>query len=47
MTIPIPGFKTVKQVVENVNSLDFGPLTKSQMHEIEELLHPKGEMAGV
>jgi len=36
-TIPIPGFKTVKQVEENAGAMDFGPLTHSQMLEIEEL----------
>ena len=37
-TIPIPGFKTVKQIEENVAAMDFGPLTAEQMEEIEELL---------
>jgi aryl-alcohol dehydrogenase-like predicted oxidoreductase len=36
-TIPIPGFKTVRQVEENANALDFGPLNHAQMIEIEEL----------
>lgn len=36
-TIPIPGFKTEKQVEENAGALDFGPLTQSQMQEIEEI----------
>jgi aryl-alcohol dehydrogenase-like predicted oxidoreductase len=38
-TVPIPGFKTAKQVKENAKALDFGPLTKRQMHEIENLVH--------
>ncbi len=37
-TIPIPGFKTVKQMEENAGALQFGPLTKEQMKEIENLL---------
>jgi aryl-alcohol dehydrogenase-like predicted oxidoreductase len=37
-TIPIPGFRTVKQVEENVGALDFGPLTPAQMHEIQVIL---------
>ncbi|MEN8118144.1 MAG: aldo/keto reductase [Bacteroidota bacterium] len=37
-TIPIPGFKTVKQVEENAGALQFGPLTKSQMKEIKSIL---------
>jgi aryl-alcohol dehydrogenase-like predicted oxidoreductase len=36
-TIPIPGFKTERQVEENVQAMDFGPLTQSQMQEIEEI----------
>ena len=36
-TIPIPGFKTERQVEENAGALDFGPLTHSQMLEIEEI----------
>jgi len=38
-TIPIPGFKTVKQVKDNTKALDFGPLTGDQMLEIKTLLH--------
>ncbi len=37
LTIPIPGFKTERQVEENVGAMDFGPLTQSQMEEIEEI----------
>ena len=37
-TIPIPGFKTVQQVEENVGAMRFGPLKPEQMREIEELL---------
>ena len=37
-TIPIPGFRTVKQVEENCGALDFGPLEKDQMREIEAIL---------
>jgi aryl-alcohol dehydrogenase-like predicted oxidoreductase len=36
-TIPIPGFKTERQVEENAGAMDFGPLTHSQMQEIEEI----------
>lgn len=38
MTVPIPGFKTVKQVEENCKAMDFGPLTPAQMHEIDQIL---------
>lgn len=37
-TIPIPGFKTVKQVEENCAALNFGPLTTQQMQEVNSLL---------
>ena len=37
-TLPIPGFRTVKQVEENCGAMDFGPLTGEQMQEIEVLL---------
>lgn len=37
-TVPIPGFKTVKQVEENCKSLEFGPLTADQMGEIDRIL---------
>lgn len=37
-TIPIPGFRTVKQVEENVTAMDFGPLTIEQIQEIDTLL---------
>ena len=37
-TIPIPGFKTVRQVEENAAAMDFGPLTAAQMAEIDTLL---------
>jgi len=39
-TIPIPGFKNVKQVTENAKAMEFGPLTRSQMNEIESILQP-------
>jgi aryl-alcohol dehydrogenase-like predicted oxidoreductase len=37
-TIPIPGFKTVEQVEENVAALQFGPLSHDQMTQIDQLL---------
>jgi aryl-alcohol dehydrogenase-like predicted oxidoreductase len=37
-TIPIPGFRTVKQVEENAGALQHGPLTPEQMREIDTLL---------
>lgn len=37
-TIPIPGFRTEKQVEENARAMEFGPLTPEQMHQIEVIL---------
>ena len=37
-TLPIPGFRTVKQVEENCGAMDFGPLASEQMQEIEAIL---------
>ena len=34
-TIPIPGFKTVTQVQENIQAMEFGPLSKGQMQKID------------
>lgn len=36
--IPIPGFRTEKQVIENCGALQFGPLTQEQMVEIDAIL---------
>lgn len=37
-TIPIPGFKTVAQVEENVAALRLGPLTAQQMAQVQAIL---------
>ena len=37
-TIPIPGFKTIKQVEENIGATNFGPLSEVQMNQISEIL---------
>lgn len=36
-TIPIPGFKTVAQVKENIRAMEFGLLTNEQMRKIDEI----------
>jgi aryl-alcohol dehydrogenase-like predicted oxidoreductase len=36
--IPIPGFKRIEQVEENVAALWFGPLSTDQMAEVTELM---------
>ena len=33
--VPIPGFKSVKQVTENAGAMEFGPLTEAQVKEIQ------------
>ena len=38
VTVPIPGFKNIHQVEENVGALVHGPLTQAQMIEIESLI---------
>lgn len=40
--IPIPGFRTVKQVEENCGALEFGALAQDQMSEIEDILQRGG-----
>jgi aryl-alcohol dehydrogenase-like predicted oxidoreductase len=40
--VPIPGFKSVAQVDENVGALDAGPLTAEQMEFVERLLERAG-----
>lgn len=40
-TIPIPGFKTVKQAEENAKAMEFGPLTDAQVKEIDTLLEDR------
>jgi aryl-alcohol dehydrogenase-like predicted oxidoreductase len=37
-TLPIPGFRTVAQVKENAAAMQFGPLSKEQMKEINRIL---------
>lgn len=37
-TIPIPGFKTVEQVMENAGAMEKGPLLPHHMEEIATLL---------
>jgi aryl-alcohol dehydrogenase-like predicted oxidoreductase len=38
VTIPIPGFKNVRQVEENAGAMEFGPLDPAQMRAIEAIL---------
>lgn len=38
LTIPIPGFKTVKQVQENAGAMQFGALSPDQMRQIDQIL---------
>jgi Predicted oxidoreductases (related to aryl-alcohol dehydrogenases) len=36
--VPIPGFKNIKQVEDNVRALEFGPLTKKQVEEVNQII---------
>lgn len=36
--VPIPGFKSVKQVTENAGALQFGPLTESQVKDVQAIV---------
>ena len=36
--VPIPGFKSVEQVKENVGAMQFGPLTEAQVNGIQEVV---------
>ena len=40
-TVPIPGFKNIKQVEDNAAAMEIGPLTTEQMNEIDKLLGRK------
>jgi aryl-alcohol dehydrogenase-like predicted oxidoreductase len=39
VTIPIPGARNEKQIVENAGALQYGPLSQSQMDEIETIVN--------
>lgn len=39
VTIPIPGFKTPQQIMENARAMELGKLTPEQMQEINQLLY--------
>jgi aryl-alcohol dehydrogenase-like predicted oxidoreductase len=36
--IPIPGAKTQKQIRENAGAMEFGPLSKQQMHDVKKMV---------
>ena len=44
-TLPIPGFRTMAQVEENCGAIQFVPLTKEQMREIDQILERVGVRA--
>lgn len=37
--VPVPGFRTEKQAVENAQAMDYGPLTHGQMEQIARILN--------
>ena len=36
--IPIPGAKTVEQITENAKTLELGPISRSETHEIDSIV---------
>jgi aryl-alcohol dehydrogenase-like predicted oxidoreductase len=36
--IPIPGFKTVEQVLDNAGAMDFGPLTQQELDQVKQIV---------
>ena len=40
--VPIPGFKSVKQVRDNAGAMEFGPLTEAQVKEIQTIVQKYG-----
>jgi aryl-alcohol dehydrogenase-like predicted oxidoreductase len=36
--VPIPGFKTVEQVKDNVGAMAFGPLTGEEMRQVQSIV---------
>ncbi len=40
-TVPIPGFKTTKQVEEIAKAMSFGPFSQAQMKEIDQILYQR------
>jgi aryl-alcohol dehydrogenase-like predicted oxidoreductase len=36
--VPIPGFKTVKQVQENAAAMQFGPLTPGELAQVKQIV---------
>jgi aryl-alcohol dehydrogenase-like predicted oxidoreductase len=44
-TLPIPGFRTAAQVIENAGAIQFGPLTTEQMQEIDRILDRASSLA--
>jgi aryl-alcohol dehydrogenase-like predicted oxidoreductase len=43
--VPIPGFKSVKQVTENAGAMQFGPLTEAQVKDVQAIV-TKFELQG-
>ena len=42
-SIPIPGFRTFEQVQENIEAIQYGPLTDDQMNQINSILGRENE----
>jgi aryl-alcohol dehydrogenase-like predicted oxidoreductase len=46
-TVPIPGFKTVAQVIENAKAMEFGPLTQEQVQEVIDIVEATRKEQGL
>jgi len=40
LAVPVPGFKNLKQLEENIGAVNFGPLSAEDMMEIEAVVRP-------
>jgi aryl-alcohol dehydrogenase-like predicted oxidoreductase len=38
LMIPIPGFKTVEQVMDNAGAMDFGPFTDEELDQVKQIV---------
>ncbi len=46
--VPIPGFRTLAQVQENIRAVDFGPLSEAQMQQVEQIFERRpAELANI
>ncbi|MGW5862514.1 aldo/keto reductase [Streptomyces sp. NPDC055239] len=46
MAVPVPGFRTVAQVEENVGAMEYGALSEGELAEVERILSEVREVGG-